>query len=137
MSKPILLCALALAVLPVAALAHGDNHDKAPAGDRLVVVRDPETGMLRAPTAAELEAMAARASRQAEVRIGAAAAPQQKAHASGARGVRLTDDFMSYAVVTRAADGRLVKQCVDGAQNIPAALDAAPNAASSSHAAKE
>lgn len=133
MSKPILLCTLALAVLPVAAVAHGDDHDKSSAGDRLVVVRDPETGKLRAPTAADLEALGARASRQAEVRIGAAAAPLQKAHASGARGARLTDEFMSYSVVTRAADGRLVKQCVDGAQNVPAAL----NAASSGTAAKE
>lgn len=133
MSKQILLCALAMAVLPVAAQAHGDDHDKAPAGDRLVVVRDPETGKLRAPTAAELEALGARQARQDAARIGPLAAPQQKAHASGARGARLTDEFMSYSVVTRAADGRLVKHCVDGAHNIPAALDAA----SSSHAAKE
>lgn len=133
MSKQLLLCALALAVLPAAALAHGDDHDKAPAGDRLVVIRDAETGQLRVPTAAELEALGARTNRLAEVRIGATAAPLQKAHANGARGARLTDEFMSYAVVTRAADGSLVKQCVEGAHNAPAAT----RTTSSSQTAKE
>lgn len=133
MSKQLLLCTLALAVLPAAALAHGDDHDKPSGGDRIVVVRDAETGQLRVATAAELEALGARSLRLNEVRIGAAAAPLQKAHASGARGARLTDEFMSYAVVTRAADGSLVKQCVEGAQNAPAAA----RAVSSSPSAKE
>lgn len=116
MSKRILLSALALAAMPLVAQAHDDDHGAAP--DRMVVVRDAETGKLRAPTAAELETMNAQASRQAPARAGSVLATTlQKTHASGARGVRLTDEFMSYSVITRAADGTLTKQCVEGAQN--------------------
>lgn len=122
MLKPLLLSPLALALLPVLAAAH-DADASLPSANRQVVVRDAETGQLRAPTAAELEALDAKANRMAAARANAAPAPlQQKAHATGARGARLTDAFMSYAVVTRAADGSLVQQCLEGSDKLPEAL---------------
>ncbi|WP_137172145.1 post-PEP-CTERM-1 domain-containing protein [Massilia sp. HP4] len=85
----------------------------AQAKESLTVVRDRETGELRNATAAEqaaLKAQAASRSRSARV------APQQvlpKTHASGARGVRLTDDFISSSVAVRKADGSIEKQCFE------------------------
>ena len=134
MIKPLLLPALALAFLPLMASAHDDAPTSTT--NRQVVVRDAETGRLRAPTAAELEALDAKASRMAAARANAGQAPvQQKAHAAGARGARLTDEFMSYAVVTRAADGSLVKQCIEGSDKLPDTLKT--GAATAVTAAKE
>jgi hypothetical protein len=82
--------------------------------DALTVVRDPETGVLRAPTGAEVQAMqlSLKAKTMMQVRV-APAATQQKYHASGARGSRLTDEFMSTAVVVRNPDGSLERQCLE------------------------
>lgn len=82
--------------------------------DALTVIRDAETGKLRAPTGAEMQAMelSLKAQRMMQVRV-APAATQQKYHASGARGSRLTDEFMSTAVAVRNPDGSLERQCLE------------------------
>lgn len=77
-----------------------------------VIAKDPETGELRPATAEEMQAL--RQSRSALLRSAAPAGPQPKTHWSGAQGARLTDEFASYSVVVKRADGRLVELCVQG-----------------------
>lgn len=77
-----------------------------------IVVRDANDGALRAASAAEARALTGeRAS--AGVRL---TNTQQRAHFSGARGVRLSDEFMNHAVVVRMPDGSLVEQCFHTAE---------------------
>jgi hypothetical protein len=109
----------ALAGLPLAGLAQA-----APSGtDSMTVVRDADTGKLRAPTAAEVEALQLKAARTTNLRTGPATT-LQKFHASGARGVRLTDEFMSYAVAVRHADGSIHENCLHTQEAADAALRA-------------
>jgi len=69
------------------------------------VVRDAETGKLRGATPAEAVALKAQ-SVKANARI-APKATLQKFHSSGARGARLTDEFMTTSVAVRNADGSI------------------------------
>lgn len=122
-------CALVLlsaAVMPLHAAAH-DGHDHAIAvesTDQMTVVRDAETGKLRAPTADERSVMQEKAVKRRDVRI---AAPRtlQKFHHSGAVGVRVTDEFMSTSVAVRKPDGSVAQQCFDSKEEADAALKSA------------
>lgn len=69
------------------------------------IARDAETGRLRAATAEEQQALAAQKAR-ANARF---AAPRtlSKTHKSGARGARLTDEFLTSSVAVRQPDGSL------------------------------
>lgn len=109
-----LLLASVAAVPPLAA------QEATAAG--LTVARDPQTGRLRAANAAELAALLQRQDmlRAAPLR------PQQKWHASGARGARLSDEFISMSVAVRAADGTLSRQCFDSRAQAEAVLGKAP-----------
>ncbi|MBD8658065.1 hypothetical protein IFT68_20845 [Oxalobacteraceae sp. CFBP 13730] len=69
------------------------------------VVRDAESGKLRGATPAEAVALKAQ-SVKANARI-APKATLQKFHSSGARGARLTDEFMTTSVAVRNADGSI------------------------------
>jgi len=103
-----LLCAagITLALLGLASTATAQEAQS----DALTVVRDPGTGKLRNATAEEQEALKAQAnSSTARVRT-LRASPQQfqrKIHASGARGVRLTDEFTSSVRAERQPDGSI------------------------------
>ena len=77
----------------------------APAPINQLVARDAVTGQLRAATPEEAKALQAKEAPRA-----LAAQPSLKSQARGARGVRLTDDFMTYLVVVRRADGTLDTQ---------------------------
>ncbi len=91
--------------------------------DTLVVVRDAETGKLRAATNEEREALQSlRANKRALTLRAVAATPQLKRHATGATGVRLTDDMQSYSVMVRRADGTLEEQCFPSKQEADAAV---------------
>lgn len=73
--------------------------------DSQIAVKDAETGQLRAATPAEAAALNAKATR-ATARI----APKptlQRIHSSGARGARLTDEFLTSSVAVVNADGTL------------------------------
>ena len=95
--------------------------------ESLTVVRDPVTGKLRNPTAAENAALQAQASNdKARAMRVAPKATQQKFHVSGARGARLTDEFVSSAVAVRKADGNVEMQCFDS-------HDAAKSAVAAGH----
>ena len=93
------------------------------AGDAQVVVRDAATGRLRAPTAGEFETLHAEGAKLRHV----ARPPLEKFHRSGAHGARLTDEFMSYSVMIKQPDGRLVEYCFEGPEAAEAAM-AAPAA---------
>lgn len=101
-----------LAALPLAAMyAFMPHHSSAQEQQQgMVVVRDAQSGQLRAPTPAESRALAPKAS-------GAMTAPAPASmvtHRSGARQVRLGERGLVYSVVTRDADGKLAEQCVHG-----------------------
>lgn len=125
MTKMLSVPALALLMLAAttAAQACPDCDSKnaqaavaAPGGDALRVVIDAETGLLRAPTAAEIKAAnqrAAAAAAAAGTTVAAPQRPQTKTYASGARRVRLTDEFLSYSVAVVRADGTLETQCYE------------------------
>lgn len=70
--------------------------------------KDKDTGELRAPTAAEVAELDARAK--------SAPAPQinVRAAATGGLVAKLDDSFLSYEVAHKDASGKLVKQCVTG-----------------------
>jgi hypothetical protein len=101
------------AILPAAAqqaeqsVAQSAEAHTAPAPDSLTVTRDPVTGQLRAATAAEQASMRAAApATRARIRV-AAPRVQQKFHASGAGGARLTDSMLNSAIAVRAPDGTI------------------------------
>ncbi|MFC4932171.1 post-PEP-CTERM-1 domain-containing protein [Massilia sp. GCM10023247] len=130
-----------LAVLPCAALwaalpPPAGAQQQAPQQPQqqqqgMVVVRDAQSGQLRAPTPAEIRALAppSTSSRMS--------APQQPAlitHPGGSRQVRLGERGLVYSVVTRGADGKLAEQCVHGAAAADQAVNAgAPAAAPAPH----
>ena len=125
-SAGMLLAAASLAAqaADVPAAPEADTTTIAP--DAQVVVRDSATGHLRAPTESESATLhAAGAALRHSAR-----APQPRSHHSGAKGVRLTEDFMSYSVVIKQPDGRLVEYCFPNEEAANAAVTApvsAPN----------
>ena len=122
-----------LAVLPCAALwaalppkARAQEQEQAPQpqaqSQGMVVVRDRQTGQLRAPTAAEARALA-----PVSARMSAPAQPAVVTHPGGSRQVRLGERGLVYSVLTRGADGKLVEQCVkDAAVADQLVLDSTP-----------
>lgn len=90
----------------------------------MVVVRDADTGALRAPTPAEARALHPRAS--ASVAGAAEPAPKMVVGPGGRRSVQLGERHMVYSVVTRDADGKLTEQCVQGAHKAAETLKGSP-----------
>lgn len=132
-----LLCAagITLALLGLVSQTATAQEFTGQSNESLTVVRDPGTGKLRNATAeeqAELQAQAALKSQAAAGKMRAAARvapqlPEKKVHAaSGARGMRLTDEFTTSAVAVRKADGSIEMQCFDS-------HDAARSAAATGH----
>ena len=127
-----LLCAAGITLALLGLAIRGASAQEAPlqSNESMTVVRDAETGKLRAPTAAEQAALQsqaqARASGNASAMRAAPKASQQKFHASGARGARLTDEFVSSAVAVKKADGSIEMQCFDS-------HDAAKSAVATGH----
>ena len=112
-------------------LAMFSMHARAAGQEGMVVVRDPQTGRMRAPTADELRALRAKTPAAASLRAGQA--PSAVSRPDGARGVRLGERRMVYDVVTRDADGNLTRQCVDGEAGVARALDGTGAAGQHSH----
>jgi hypothetical protein len=97
-----------VASLALSGAALADTAAAAPADvSSQIVVRDATTGNLRAATAQEANQLRT----SAPVRAGARLNTEQRFHFSGARGVRLSNEFLSHATVTVLADGSLVEQC--------------------------
>jgi len=112
-----LLAALPLAALFAAVMMHNAAHAAGQEG--MVVVRDPQTGQFRAPTPAEMKALA-------PVPVAGMRTPVPQAaivvNQNGIRSVRLDETSQVYEVVHRAPDGKLVQQCVQGEQAADRAL---------------
>jgi hypothetical protein len=106
-------------LVAVVVLASVTMHAKAQARDAergqegMVVVKDKQTGKMRAPTPEELRALRAKTPAAAGL-TGAPAAPKTLTRRDGARGVRLGEKTLVYDVVTRGEDGKLSEQCVQG-----------------------
>lgn len=113
MSMKINSCLLGLALAAALPLHAQEIGTEEVAADKMTVVRDAETGKLRAPTAAELATLQQKAAPKGLLRAAPAQRALLKFHKSGAAGARVTNDFMSSAVVARNADGTLEKQCFD------------------------
>jgi hypothetical protein len=109
------LCAATMMALPPAHAAGQEG---------MVVVRDPQTGELRAPTPAEASALTAKSTQQRQ----AAQNRVQSVGPGGGRKVLLGKSALVYNVVTRDADGKLTEQCVNSEAAAHAAI-AHPNAA--------
>lgn len=133
MSKPGMLTAGAMAAL--CALALFSLQAKAQEQDTssgMVVVRDAQTGKMRAPTPDELRALRAKAPPPSAAMAGTPQTQSLTNRRSGARGVRLGEKNLVYEVATRGADGKLTSECVHGAD---AAEDALHHPANATHAA--
>lgn len=100
---------LALASMGQAAAAPQAPHaPQAGAPQGLTVVRDAETGELRAPSAAEFDALQVRPAAPAARR----AQPTVVTGADGRESAYLGSSRLVYSVVTRGPDGKLDHQCV-------------------------
>ncbi|MBD8532160.1 MULTISPECIES: post-PEP-CTERM-1 domain-containing protein [unclassified Massilia] len=118
----ILPCALLCAGLSSPAFAQEGAGPAHPATTQspgtqsgMIVVRDAQTGQLRAPTAAESRALAPPPSAAMRAQGQALQQPSVVTHPGGSRQVRLGERSLVYSVVKRGADGKLVEQCVEGA----------------------
>ncbi len=96
---------LALCASALPALAQEIGGQAVSSADAQTVTRDAETGKLRAATPEEHQKLARLKARSA-MRM-ATQSTRQKSHASGGRGVRLTDEFMTSSVAVRQPDGSL------------------------------
>lgn len=89
----------------------------------MTVVRDAETGQLRAPTADEIQALMASA-RVAPLaaQIGVAPASRTFSSASNGAGLHLGEEAFSFSVARRNLNGSLTEVCVTGADAARQAL---------------
>lgn len=127
MSKQKMLTLTMLAALCV--LASLSMHARAQeAREGMVVVRDPQTGKMRAPTPEELRELRAKAPPPAAAMAGAAQQNKALSRRDGARGVRLGEKTMVYEVVTRGEDGKLSRHCVQGGAAADATVQHPANA---------
>jgi hypothetical protein len=101
-------------------LAAFSMHAKAAGQEGMVVVRDPLTGKMRAPTPDELRDLRAKTPPSATL---APRVPSTVSRRDGSRGVRLGENGMVYDVVTRGPDGKLTRACVRGDAGVGQALD--------------
>jgi hypothetical protein len=103
------ICTLAALTALTATLLTPPAHAAGQSG--MVVVRDPQTGELRAPTPAESNALLGQSAQQRK-------APAQHVETvgpGGSRKVQLGKSALVYSVVTKNDDGTLTEQCVSGA----------------------
>ena len=126
LSRQRMICAAGITLALLGLVSQSASAQEAPvqSTDSMTVVRDAESGKLRAATGEEAASLKAVGAARA-LRV-AAKPTLQKVHKSGATGARLTDDFMSSNVAVRAPDGSLVEQCFDS-------HDAAENAVAIAH----
>lgn len=130
MSRQALLTLSAVAALCVFATLSIQARAAAQAAGQegMVVVRDPQTGQIRKPTADEMQALRAATPPSAAVTAGQAAQPSVVTRPNGTRGLRVGESHLVYDVVTRGADGKLSSQCVQGEAAAQQALSHPANA---------
>jgi hypothetical protein len=86
----------------------------------MVVVKDPETGELRAPTAAELSTLTGGRSQSS------LAVAQEERRPDGSVMVRLPESTQVFSVAKIGPDGKLVTDCVEGKDAADKALATRP-----------
>ncbi len=127
-----ILCVALAASASSLACEHCDSQASVPAA--MAVVRDAETGALRAPTPEELAALQAKAKPTAAAKTAVAASAARSAakapsapvvYGSGARSAKLPSGLSSFSVATRAADGSVKTDCIEGAESASEALRSA------------
>jgi hypothetical protein len=128
MTLSMLAALCVLASMTMHAKAQGKEGKAGQEG--MVVVRDPATGKMRAPTPEELRVLRAKTPPSAAAIAGAPQDNKVLARRNGARGVRLGESNLVYDVVTRGEDGKLSSQCVQGDA---AAQDALQHPANAEH----
>jgi hypothetical protein len=134
MSKQTILTASAMAALCALAAFSPQAKAQDQAGrEGMVVVRDAQTGKMRAPTADELKALRANTPSAAAMNAGQPQAQALAPRPDGARGVRLGEKTMVYEVVTRGADGKLSSECLHGDGAAADAVEAANHPAHAQH----
>jgi len=114
MSNQKILTLAALTALAAASMLAPPAH----AQSGMVVVRDAQTGELRAPTAAESAALHSKSAAQRK-------APGQHVETvgpGGSRKVQMGTSALVYSVVTKNPDGALAEQCVGGEHAAHAAI---------------
>ena len=98
-------------IIAAALFAMAATAAQAQAQEAMTVVRDAETGKLRAPTAAETRAIMGTSRAQSQT-------PQERPRSvlrpDGTRALELGERGLVYSVATRGADGKLAKKCVKG-----------------------
>ena len=100
------------------------NPESGKAAPQMIVVKDPQTGELRAPTAAEIAALkAAAASQPAPKASVAGQTTTVEKLLSGRVRAKLGPEYMRYSVVRKNPDGSLAEVCVP-AGKVEAALKA-------------
>jgi hypothetical protein len=90
-----------------------------------IAVKDKTTGKLRAPTAEEAAELSKASAQQP---AGRAAAPEVRVSASGVMSATLGEEYENYEVAGIGADGKLVRDCVDGSQEAQDRLKTPPAA---------
>jgi hypothetical protein len=88
----------------------------AQAADAMRVVRDPVTGEMRGPTAAEAAAFERAAAQLRQASGKAPTGPTEIRYADGTIETKLGDDSMLYSVVRANEDGSLAMDCLPGKQ---------------------
>jgi hypothetical protein len=130
MTLSMLAAVVVLASLTLHTKAQAQAKDAERGQEGMVVVKDAQTGKMRAPTPEELRALRAKAPPPAASLSGTTSAPKNLTRRDGARGVRLGEKTLVYEVVTRGEDGTLSEQCVQGED---AAKDALQHPANAQH----
>ncbi|WP_288380014.1 post-PEP-CTERM-1 domain-containing protein [uncultured Massilia sp.] len=110
-----LLCAagITLALLGLGAQSAVAQEAAPQAADSLTVVKDPQTGQLRAPTAEEAVELKAQAATAKARQRSIPQTVQRIVHPKGYVGFQMTDESMSMAVAVRKPDGSIERQCFD------------------------
>lgn len=103
----------------------------APAAAGLVVFRDPVTGQIRQPSAAEIRSILPPEKPQAPRTLVTKTGP------NGAVGIVLDSSFDSYLVVTKKPDGKLAMDCVTGEKKAELAIAGTSTPAKTIEARKE
>ncbi|MFI5180850.1 MAG: post-PEP-CTERM-1 domain-containing protein [Thermoanaerobaculia bacterium] len=98
------------------------------AAPRMIIVKDPVTGELRAPTAQEIEALRS-ASPTPKLSVGGQPTSVEKL-LSGRVRARLGPEYMRFSVVRKNPDGTISTDCVPGSK-VDGALSASAPAAKS------
>jgi hypothetical protein len=96
----------------------------------MIVVKDAETGQLRAPTAAEINGLTGAAATAPSSKQGASksavAQPREEVRTDGSVMVRLPESGDVFSVAKIGPNGKLVMECVEGKEAADKALATRP-----------